>query len=100
MADPVSALLTIGLTAAQMALTATQHFDGPRLDDLTVSTADPGDGRGGGRAGKLPGLSRHQLCDVRGYPARQVRQSPAAADDPGSARRCGALSLRDGRQRA
>ena len=34
--------ITAALTAAQMALTAMQHFEGQRLDDLKVTTADPG----------------------------------------------------------
>jgi hypothetical protein len=34
--------ITAALTAAQMALTASQKFEGQRLDDLKVTIADPG----------------------------------------------------------
>lgn len=40
--DPVSIAITIALTAAQMALTASRHIEGPRVKDLTASVADYG----------------------------------------------------------
>ncbi len=40
--DPVSIAISAGLTAASMALTASQKIEGPRLDDLTVTVADYG----------------------------------------------------------
>jgi hypothetical protein len=42
MADPVSLAINAALIAANMALTASQEFEGPRLDDLKVTTADYG----------------------------------------------------------
>jgi hypothetical protein len=42
--DPVSALVTVGLNLASMALTASQHFEGPRLDSLKVTNASFGAG--------------------------------------------------------
>lgn len=40
--DPVSLAITIALTAAQMALTASQHHEGQRLDSTKVQTGDYG----------------------------------------------------------
>lgn len=40
--DPVSLAIDAALIAANMALTASQHFEGPRLTDLSVTTADYG----------------------------------------------------------
>lgn len=40
--DPVSLAITAALTAAQMAMTASQKIEGPRLDDLSVTVADYG----------------------------------------------------------
>ncbi len=37
------ALVTVALSAAQMALTASQTIEGPRLNDLRATTANPGD---------------------------------------------------------
>lgn len=42
MADPVSLAITVALNAATMALTMMNKVEGPRLDDLTVTTADYG----------------------------------------------------------
>jgi hypothetical protein len=42
MADPVSLAINAALIAASMAITASQEFEGPRLDDLRISTADYG----------------------------------------------------------
>lgn len=43
MSDPGTQMVVkLALTAAQMALTMSQRFEGPRLDNLDVSTADPG----------------------------------------------------------
>lgn len=42
MADPVSLAINAALVATSMALTASQSFEGPRLDDLKVTTADYG----------------------------------------------------------
>jgi hypothetical protein len=42
MADPVSLAITVALNAATMAMTMMNKTEGPRLDDLTVSTADYG----------------------------------------------------------
>jgi hypothetical protein len=42
MADPVSLAINAALIAANMALTASQQFEGPRLDELRVTTADYG----------------------------------------------------------
>lgn len=41
-ADPVTIGVKVALTAASMALTATQKIEGPRLDSLDVTTADYG----------------------------------------------------------
>lgn len=40
--DPVSLSIQAALMAANMAMTASQSFEGPRLTDLSVSTADYG----------------------------------------------------------
>lgn len=40
--DPASLAITIGLNAASMALTASQVIEGPRLDNLGVTTSDYG----------------------------------------------------------
>jgi hypothetical protein len=40
--DPVSLAITAALTAAQMAMQASQKIEGQRLDDLNVSLADYG----------------------------------------------------------
>lgn len=40
--DPVSLAITAALAAAQMAMTASQHIEGPRLDDLSATVADYG----------------------------------------------------------
>lgn len=42
MADPVSIAINVALVAASMALTASQEFEGPRLDELRMTTADYG----------------------------------------------------------
>ena len=42
MADPVSLAITVALNAATMAMTMMNKVEGPRLDDLSVSTADYG----------------------------------------------------------
>lgn len=42
MSDPVSAAITIGLMAANMALTMTRKIEGPRLDDLKFTGGDYG----------------------------------------------------------
>lgn len=42
MADPVSLAITVALTAAQMAIAASQHIEGPRLKDLSTTVADYG----------------------------------------------------------
>ena len=42
MADPVSIAITVALNVASMALTAMNKIEGPRLDDLSVTTADYG----------------------------------------------------------
>lgn len=42
MADPGTMALKFALTAASMAMTAMQKIEGPRLDDLDVTTADYG----------------------------------------------------------
>lgn len=42
MADPVTLAITVALNAASMALTAMNKIEGPRLDDLSVTTADYG----------------------------------------------------------
>jgi hypothetical protein len=42
MADPVSIAINVALIAANMALTASQEFEGPRLDSLSVTTSDYG----------------------------------------------------------
>lgn len=41
MGDPVTMGVKLALTAASMALTMSQKFEGPRLDTLDVTTADP-----------------------------------------------------------
>lgn len=40
--DPVSLAVTAALTAANMAITASQTIEGPRLEDLSVTVADYG----------------------------------------------------------
>lgn len=40
--DPVSLAVTVALNAASMALTASQEFEGPRLDSLKVTASDYG----------------------------------------------------------
>jgi hypothetical protein len=40
--DPVSIGISIALTAASMAVTMSQHIEGPRLNDLSVTVADYG----------------------------------------------------------
>lgn len=40
--DPVSLAVTVALTAAQMAMTASQHIEGPRVTDLNATVADYG----------------------------------------------------------
>ncbi len=40
--DPASLAITFALNAASMAMTASQQIEGPRLDDLSVTTADFG----------------------------------------------------------
>jgi hypothetical protein len=42
LADPVSLAINAALIAANMAITASQKFEGPRLDELNVTTADYG----------------------------------------------------------
>lgn len=42
MADPVSLAITVALNVATMAMTMMNKVEGPRLDDLTVTTADYG----------------------------------------------------------
>lgn len=42
MTDPVSFGITVGMMGLQMAITASRKIEGPRLDDLAVSTADYG----------------------------------------------------------
>lgn len=42
MADPFSVAITVALNAATMAMSAMNRMEGPRLSDLTVSTADYG----------------------------------------------------------
>lgn len=42
MSDPVTVGVKLALTAASMAMTASQRFEGPRLKDLGVSVADYG----------------------------------------------------------
>jgi hypothetical protein len=42
MADPVSIAINVALIAASMAITASQEFEGARLDELSLTTADYG----------------------------------------------------------
>lgn len=42
MADPVTLAVTVALNAASMAMTASQKFEGPRLDTVQVTNADYG----------------------------------------------------------